>query len=253
MAQKGSYRIDPDATLPVGGHSALSRLRSNPHERRTGLSCRPDGVRGTRSPGERDLLEAKSPRLRLLCPCGGRGERAKRFSCSRSENIRDATDILRLLSATDAGPRRILRLHVPPIVLKGKHVARPIAGRRATATACRRLPGTPKCRVSAQGLAYYALPDRLRPSTGNLNRLTAVQLGCYRRLRILSYASTHEKLCHTQLRPDAQAACSRGFAVSCRVVLMLGAASVGLRSPVQRREASCRRDDGGSLRHREAA
>ena len=61
MAQKVSYRIDPEATLPVGGHSALSRptveIRTKDGQV---FSCQPDGVPGDpHHPVSDELLEAK--------------------------------------------------------------------------------------------------------------------------------------------------------------------------------------------------
>jgi 2-methylcitrate dehydratase PrpD len=61
MADKVSYRIDPNATLPVGGHSALSRptVEIRTKDGRV-FSCTPDGVPGDPNhPVSDELLEAK--------------------------------------------------------------------------------------------------------------------------------------------------------------------------------------------------
>src|SRR6185295_8705161 len=61
MADKVSYRIDPDAKLPVGGYSSLSR--PTVEIRTTGgrtYSCTPDGVPGDHNhPVSDAMLEAK--------------------------------------------------------------------------------------------------------------------------------------------------------------------------------------------------
>jgi 2-methylcitrate dehydratase PrpD len=61
MADKVSYRMDPDDALPVGGHSALSRPTVEIRMRGGKVfSHRPDGVPGDpRHPVSEELLEAK--------------------------------------------------------------------------------------------------------------------------------------------------------------------------------------------------
>jgi 2-methylcitrate dehydratase PrpD len=61
MADRVGYRADPDATLPIGGQSALSRptIEIRTREGRI-FSCTPDGVPGDPAhPVGWDLLEAK--------------------------------------------------------------------------------------------------------------------------------------------------------------------------------------------------
>lgn len=61
MADRVSYRLDPDAVAPVGGYSSLSRptVEVLTKDGRT-LSCRPDGVPGDpEHPVSNELLQAK--------------------------------------------------------------------------------------------------------------------------------------------------------------------------------------------------
>src|SRR5256885_4362721 len=61
MADRVGYRADPDAILPIGGQSALSRptVEIRTRDGRV-LSCTPDGVPGDPAhPVGWDLLEAK--------------------------------------------------------------------------------------------------------------------------------------------------------------------------------------------------
>lgn len=102
MADKVSYRLDPNAELPVGGHSALSRPTVEIRTRQGAVySCRPDGVPGDPShPVDDALLEAKFrdclsfsateiPRARV--------DRAVEL-VSDLENVSDATEIIRVLT-----------------------------------------------------------------------------------------------------------------------------------------------------------
>lgn len=101
MADKVTYRVDPDGELPVGGYSSLSRptveIRTTAGKIYT---CRPDGVPGDpRHPVSDDLLEAK---FRDCVSFSAREIPAtnvdKAIALIRDlENVADATGILRLL------------------------------------------------------------------------------------------------------------------------------------------------------------
>jgi 2-methylcitrate dehydratase PrpD len=104
MAEKVSYRIDPEAALPVGGHSALSRPTV---EIRTidgqVFSCQPDGVPGDpHHPVSDELLEAKfrdcvSFSAQAVAP----GNVQSAIDAIRNlENVGDATEIVRLLAGS---------------------------------------------------------------------------------------------------------------------------------------------------------
>ena len=101
MADRVGYRADPDAALPIGGQSALSRptVEIRTRDGRV-LSCTPEGVPGDPAhPVSWDLLEAKfrdcvSFANRPLIPGGA--ERMIEL-VHDLDRLEDATDILSLL------------------------------------------------------------------------------------------------------------------------------------------------------------
>lgn len=102
MADKVSYRIDPDAALPVGGHSALSRPKV---EIRTSdgrvLSCQVEGVPGDpKHPVSDDLLEAKFRDCVSFAakPVASANVQSAIDAIRNLENLDDASEIVRLLA-----------------------------------------------------------------------------------------------------------------------------------------------------------
>ena len=101
MADKVSYRMDPEAELPVGGYSHLSRptVEIRTRDGRL-LSCRPSGVPGDPSqPVGDDLLEAK---FRDCVSFSATKIPAKNIDRAIAlirdlENVSDATEIIGLL------------------------------------------------------------------------------------------------------------------------------------------------------------
>jgi 2-methylcitrate dehydratase PrpD len=101
MADRVSYRVDPDAALPVGGHSALSRptVEIRLKDERL-LSCRPDGVPGDPAhPVADDLLEAKFRDCVSFSaqPISAANVERAIEAIRDLENVRDVTEIVRLL------------------------------------------------------------------------------------------------------------------------------------------------------------
>jgi len=101
MADKVTYRLDPDAELPVGGHSALSRPTVEVRMKDgTVHVCSPDGVPGDpRHPVSVELLEAK---FRDCVSFSARKIPAAQIDQAIAaildlENVADATEIVRLL------------------------------------------------------------------------------------------------------------------------------------------------------------
>ncbi len=101
MADKVTYRVDPDAELPVGGYSALSRPTVEIRTRNGQVyTCRPAGVPGDPShPVSDDLLEAKFRDCVSFS-----ATKIPSASIDRAialihdlENVGDATEIIRLL------------------------------------------------------------------------------------------------------------------------------------------------------------
>jgi 2-methylcitrate dehydratase PrpD len=108
MADKVGYRIDPDAELPVGGYSSLSRPTVEIRTRDGRLhSCRPDGVPGDPDhPVSDELLEAKFRDCVSFSACRVPSPNVDRaIALIRDlENISDVTEVIRLL--TPAAPTR---------------------------------------------------------------------------------------------------------------------------------------------------
>jgi 2-methylcitrate dehydratase PrpD len=101
MADKVTYRIDPDAELPVGGYSSLSRptvevrTRDGKH-----YSCKPSGVPGDpHHPVSNELLEAKFRDCVSFSATPVPTENIDRaIELIRDlENVPDVTEIVRLL------------------------------------------------------------------------------------------------------------------------------------------------------------
>lgn len=102
MADKVTYRIDADAALPVGGHSALSRptVEIRMTDGRV-VSCRPDGVPGDpHHPVSDDLLDAKFRDCVSFSATPVAEQNVQRAidAIRDLENIADATNIVRLLA-----------------------------------------------------------------------------------------------------------------------------------------------------------
>jgi 2-methylcitrate dehydratase PrpD len=102
MADKVSYRVDPDAALPVGGHSALSRpmVEIRTHDGRV-FSCTADGVPGDpRHPVSDDLLEAKFRDCVSFSatPLTPQNVQKSIHAIRNLENLQDVTEIVRLLA-----------------------------------------------------------------------------------------------------------------------------------------------------------
>jgi 2-methylcitrate dehydratase PrpD len=101
MADKVSYRVDPDGTLPVGGHSALSRPTVEIRMRDGRVhTCKPEGVPGDPNhPVSDELLEAK---FRDCVSFSARPIPARNVERAIGlirdlENLGDVTEIIRLL------------------------------------------------------------------------------------------------------------------------------------------------------------
>jgi 2-methylcitrate dehydratase PrpD len=101
MAEKVSYRLDPNADLPVGGYSSLSRPTVEIRTNRGALySCCPDGVPGDPAhPVSDELLEAK---FRDCISFSARSVPSENLEQAialirRLEDVPDITAIIRLL------------------------------------------------------------------------------------------------------------------------------------------------------------
>ena len=102
MADRVSYRVDPDHKLPVGGHSALSRPTVEIRTRRGEVyRCKPDAVPGDPSrPVDDALLEAKFRDCVSFCVQPIPAAKVDRaITLVRDlENVPDVTEIIRLLT-----------------------------------------------------------------------------------------------------------------------------------------------------------
>ena len=110
MADKVSYRLDPDSRLPVGGHSALSRPTVEIRTRDgTVYRCKPAGVPGDPSlPVDDALLEAKFRDCVSFCvePIAAANVERAIALIRDLENVPDVTEIVRLLTPAAAGEER---------------------------------------------------------------------------------------------------------------------------------------------------
>ncbi len=102
MADKVSYRLDPDAVLPVGGYSSLSLPTVEIRTRAGKLySCRPEGVPGDpHHPVSDELLEAKFRDCASFSatPIPHADVEHAIDAIRELENLPDVTEILRLLT-----------------------------------------------------------------------------------------------------------------------------------------------------------
>ena len=101
MADRVGYRTDPNAALPIGGQSALSRptVEIRTRDGRL-LNCTPDGVPGDPAhPVEWDLLEAKFRDCVSFahCPFTPGGVERMIELVHDLDRLDDATEILRVL------------------------------------------------------------------------------------------------------------------------------------------------------------
>ncbi len=106
MADKVGYRIDPDAQLPVGGYSSLSRPTVEIRTRDGRVhACRPDGVPGDPDhPVSDELLEAKFRDCLSFSACRVPASNVDRaIALIRDlENVGDVTEIIRLLAPAES-------------------------------------------------------------------------------------------------------------------------------------------------------
>ena len=102
MADRVSYRVDPDDKLPVGGHSALSRPTVEIRTRRGEVyRCKPDAVPGDPSrPVDDALLEAKFRDCVSFCvqPIPAANVDRAITLVRDLENVPDVTEIVRMLT-----------------------------------------------------------------------------------------------------------------------------------------------------------
>ena len=102
MADRVGYRADPDAALPIGGQSALSRpmVEIRTRDGRV-LRCTPDGVPGDPAhPVKWDLLQAKfrdciSFAHRPLTNCGGEHMIDLVHNFDRLDDVSEILDLFR--------------------------------------------------------------------------------------------------------------------------------------------------------------
>lgn len=105
MADRVSYRVDPDAVLPVGGNSTVSRPTVEIRLKDGRLLSRcVDGVPGDpRNPVGRDMLEAKFRDCVSFAakPLAARNVDAAVALIRDLENVADVSEIVRLLAPAD--------------------------------------------------------------------------------------------------------------------------------------------------------
>lgn len=101
MAEKVSYRFDPNAPLPIGGYSSLSRPTVEIRTKAGALySCCPDGVPGDPAhPVSDELLEAKFRDCASFSAKDVPGDNLEQAIAliRRLEDLPDVTEVIRLL------------------------------------------------------------------------------------------------------------------------------------------------------------